>query len=704
MRAFPAKVSALRLGFGQIALGCKPRSPLIRFLVLFASAAAALSSANAAELNNGTFRLELGTSTSGLPVITRGSWIETNQTAFADAGAPNELSSWLPEALLPSQGVKISSDPWKITQTDSFIVGDACATLPSGLKIRWIVELSNRSSLFRLHIRLMNRGESSQAVDWFPSWTASWQTPDGADWVRWWEALDFNRVQKQFASAEKVRIGSQLQSSDVDADGNGANPYWTVGGTSGRLYFGLEWCGGWSAKLQNEDSGFSFLVRLPPEATQLVLGPGESVDGPALFVFPTATDDDTDNRRSWMTQARIVANSISQGPLPSFPLTYDHWYAVGFDVDAGFLNRQITSMTPYGFDAFIVDAGWYDKVGSWQPDPSKFQPDEFESMLSSIATSGVKVGIWSCPQFITAKAKRLPPEVDQPPFFEDFIGGYLLDLAGSGFKDRLISHVNMLRQRYSAGWWKYDQTFFSEQTRAGAMKNVLAFQEALRAVREANPDLVIENCVSGGRMINAFTVMTTQATWLRDGSSTGKHHAQENIQLALGALDFMPPWSVYRWTNNLDQLDQQDDELTRFYCRSAMAGTWGISADLSKITEHQQSVVLNEIQNYRRLSPIKVAGLYESRPTADGAATAGATFYDARRKRAAILLYRWDQKGALAQHLDISKLRSSSSYQVTDIDTGVSYTVTGEDLLRDGVTVQFGAERLSALVFIEPLK
>jgi alpha-galactosidase len=135
-----------------------------------------------------------------------------------------------------------------------------------------------------------------------------------------------------------------------------------------------------------------------------------------------------------------------------------------------------------------------------------------------------------------------------------------------------------------------------------------------------------------------------------------------------------------------------------------MAGTWGISADLSKISDHQQNLIINEIQNYRRLNPIKRAGLYELRPAAEGVATAGATFYEARRKTAAILLYRWDQKGALAQHIDITKLRLSSSYQVTDIDTGLRYAVSGEDLLRDGVTVQFGAERLSALVFIEPLK
>jgi alpha-galactosidase len=555
--------------------------------------------------------------------------------------------------------------------------------------------------MFRLHVRLTNRGQMSQAVDWFPSWGATWQIPDGADWVRSWPALSYNRIEKQITNAQRVKLGSELQSSDISSDGQGATPYWTVGGKSARLYFGLEWCGGWSAKLQGTENGFSFLVRLPSSDTQLVLNPGDAVDGPKTIVMPATGLDDSESRRAWIAQVRVLANSVYRGVRPSFPLTYNHWYSVGFNVNADFLRRQIDWMDAYGFDAFIVDAGWYDAVGSWQPDPAKFQPGEFESILKSISDNGVKVGIWSCPQFTTAKRKRLPPEVDDPPYYEDFVGGYLLDLADSGFTDRLSSHVAMLRQRYLADWWKYDQTFFSATTRAGAMRNVIAFQDALLAVRQQNPDLAIENCQSGGRMINALTTMATQATWLSDGRLTGLLHAQQNIQLALGALDFLAPWAVYRWTNNLDQMDQSDDELTRFYCRSAMAGTWGISADLSKIPDHQQDVIRREIQNYRRLNPIKLASLYEISEPADGVDAAGVTFYDARRKRAAVMLYRWDSKAAFSQQVAVDKLRTTLSYLVTDVDTGASATISGADLLKSGVIAQFGPERMSALLFIE---
>src|SRR5581483_3686974 len=110
---------------------------------------------------------------------------------------------------------------------------------------------------------------------------------------------------------------------------------------------------------------------------------------------------------------------------------------------------------------------------------------------------------------------------------------------------------------------------------------------ALRAVRQANPDLFIENCQSGGRMINEFTLLLTQTSWLKDDNQVGLEHARANISTALGAMQFVFPWAALRFIYNLDQLNPDDDELTRLYCRSAMAGVWGTSTDLSQISQRQ---------------------------------------------------------------------------------------------------------------------
>jgi hypothetical protein len=233
------------------------------------------------------------------------------------------------------------------------------------------------------------------------------------------------------------------------------------------------------------------------------------------------------------------------------------------------------------------------------------------------------------------------------------------------------------------------------------MRTVLAFQSALRAVRRANPDLIIENCQDGGHMINEQTLLATQLSWLLDDPGSDLPDARNNIQVALGALEFVFPWSAYRWTNQLDQ-HAGDDEFTKYYCRSAMAGVWGISSDLSKIRNHQRSVVLNEIQNYRRLNAIKKYNQYELVQPADSADAASVTFYGRRNQEAGVIVYRWAAKGPFSKSLWFKGLDKTITYVITDADTGAQMTMTGQELSKQGFSQSFGVDQLSALLFVEP--
>jgi alpha-galactosidase len=295
-------------------------------------------------------------------------------------------------------------------------------------------------------------------------------------------------------------------------------------------------------------------------------------------------------------------------------------------------------------------------------------------------------------------------ELSSPSYYSPFVNGYLLDLADGDFGSYLSSHVSMLRERYSVDWWKYDQEFFARQSQAGSMKNVVAFQNALRTVRRENPDLVIENCQSGGRMINELTLLATQISWLQDGRKNGLEHARDNIETSLNALELIFPWAVYRWTNNLDRMDQADAELTRLYCRSAMAGTWGISSDLSAISDRQRATILKEIENYRRLNQIKQYYIYDLQQPEDGGDIARVTFYDWHRQSAGVMLYRWDREGAFDQRVTLKGLRQGSWYQVTDVDTGIKVEIKGKTLMDEGINVRFDSGRLSGLLFIEKIK
>jgi hypothetical protein len=685
----PGLFTLCPFAFGRKAAFC-----LLTLLCFFTLAV----SANGEELKNKRLSLTLGFTTKGVPAVEKAVWLRDGQVIFTDTLTSDSLENWVPDKFIPDSLPPIA---WQLSSDNNFYRAEAFRDLRDGLRITWIVELPLMGSTFRLKVRIENAGHETFGVKWFPSWNGNWQMGNSAEWVKWWGALDFKQNQKNLSGNAEVSFGSHLHSSTDE--GIGVNPFWVVGGGEQRTYFALEWCGGWEASLKGNSGTFAFNVRLPQEDTQLKLAPGEAIEGPTLWVTPTTATDEAFNRNQWMFQRRIMSRRLYEGPVPSFPLIYNNWYATFSEVDGNFLRRQVESMDDYGFDNLIVDFGWFDKAGLWQANLSKFGQGELEELLAVAQQKGTQVGLWTCPHLIDASVNHDAQMMDESGFFNRRVDAYLIDLAGSDFTTYLEDHITDLRSQFGISWWKYDQYIFSDDSENGLMKNVVAFQNALRAVRRENPTLSIENCMNGGRMINELTALSSQAIWLSDSQENGLSHARLNVETASGALEFLVPWQAYRFTNNLDQMPQNADELTRLYCRSAMIGTWGISADISKISERQKDIIVNEIALYRELNPIKLDYLYEIDSPAKGNDAAGVIFYKRSRQQAGVLLYRWDNQGDFTYRLFPKLLDPEKTYQIEDVDNATITQIKGSKLINKGIKIPFTNNRLSAVLFIKPV-
>jgi len=669
-----------------------PMKPFLFFVLLTLIAPQPMAAAKY-EMQTPFLRIVLDTA-DGIPRIASIAWRDGADILHA-ASPPAKPDAWLPA------DTHLADTPaavWQHAATGSGTRAEASRLLDNGLAITWIIEAPETAPAIRMHVRVHNTSNAPIRLDRFPAWNAAWNLPGRDSRFQWWKALSFENQACDFAKGSNVALHSRVHSSD--AIDNGVNPYWMASGKSGSACLSLEWCGGWEARFQPGRKALMFDVYLPESETALTLNPNESIDGPVLHALFTQASDPAASRAEWARHRIALARELYGTPAPVYPFCWNHWYTVRFNIDQAFLRRQIDALAPYHFDYFIVDAGWYKACGEWTPDPAKFEPGAFERAMKDVAAMGVKPGIWTCPQFVKASKDALPPEVDQPGFYRDFIDGYLLDMAGMDFTSFLLDHVRNLQTNYGARWWKYDQDFFTANaTRAGRMKNVIALQNALAAVRRNCPDLYIENCQSGGRMLNEFTMLLAQGQWICDGGKGGLERARRNLNEAVNALEFIPPWSVIRWVNRPEEDDPNDDEFTRMYCRSAMPGVWGLVSDLAKLSERQRAVILQEAANYRRLNTFKQDNLYDLYPARPGAPAAGITYFAADGSRAAVLLLRWDAKGPFEFPVSLQRLKPDAAYRI-ETPGGESDTLnTGQT--KTAHTVKFGPGELSKLVFIE---
>jgi hypothetical protein len=108
-----------------------------------------------------------------------------------------------------------------------------------------------------------------------------------------------------------------------------------------------------------------------------------------------------------------------------------------------------------------------------------------------------------------------------------------------------------------------------------------------------------------------------------------------------------------------------------------MLGSWGISADLERITATQKTVILGEIKNYRRLNEIKKYNLYDYTYPGEYTNLVPVVFYDESIKKAGILFYRLLPKDKEVTMKLKTKLDPRLSYTFEDMDRNSKQVVKG---------------------------
>jgi alpha-galactosidase len=652
-------------------------------------------------LDNGRLRLHLQVSDEQVPYIAKCEWQSGDRQVFTHAGTTLRLIDWLPRAVCPGEARPVGQGQgWKRQQDDIFLRALFASRL-NNLHVTWVVELARRAPLVQLQVRLQNNSRKDIRIDWYPGWMVRWDLAGQEPAVKYWEALTYQPYVEKLSATPIVNLHSRVYSSDRKGTPPGKVPYWQIRTSQQVMYFGIAWCGGWEADIQQTLQGTSLRVYLPAAETQLVLRPTEKITGPMIQFMPFPEIDEIKARAAWLRSQKQLARQVYGGPHAEYPFVYNHWYSARRNLTRQFLTHQVEALQPYGFDVFVLDDGWFEEVGDWTPDKGKFKPGELESVFTLMHDKRLKTGIWSCPWLVHVEGKDLPPEVDEPPFLRQYMKAYALDLAGYDFESILLNHIQSLKDQFDIDWWKYDQELFGETSRHGKMKNIIALQQALVAVRRRFPDLTIESCMSGGRMINVFTDSVAQIHWIRDGGQTGYRHARSNVQEALGAIDFLSPTKVQRWTNRPNEVTGSP-ELLRCYCHSAMVGVWGVSADLYKITSEQQEIIRQEVKHYRRLNQYKSSLLYEILYPGQDRDLAGVVYYGQKGEKAVLLLFRWQGQSAFTHSIKLKYLKPNLRYKVTSADTQDKKPVySAAILIEQGLPIHFSPKQLSALYFIQ---
>lgn len=227
--------------------------------------------------------------------------------------------------------------------------------------------------------------------------------------------------------------------------------------------------------------------------------------------------------------------------------------ALAFDLDPTATKELsvIDSVAQAGCEYFVIDAGWYaganqswwGSVGDWEPARDRW-PNGLQEVLSRVREHGMKPGLWLEPE-VAGVESRLAQKPDDWFFVRHGKrvidhGRYLLDFRNAEVRKYLDSVVDRLVGEYGIEYIKLDynvdglegSSLNADSPGQGMYGHNLALLAWLEGLLVRYPQLVIENCASGGGRIDYAMLSRLQ---LESASDQGDYRRYPSLVTGLSA-------------------------------------------------------------------------------------------------------------------------------------------------------------------------
>jgi alpha-galactosidase len=338
------------------------------------------------------------------------------------------------------------------------------------------------------------------------------------------------------------------------------------------------------------------------------LAPGDSFDAAPLAIASTAGRGE--DALVPLTEYRRIIRRPNDDDVELPIIFNDFMNSLLADPTEEKLLPVIAAAAAAGSEYFCVDAGWYsdeqswwNTVGAWTESSLRF-PKGFARVFDAIREAGMIPGLWLEPEVVGVEspiAELLPKEA----FFRrhgariDSQGRHQLDFRSSAVRERMDEVVDRLIADYGLGYLKFDYninggigTDVGNPSAGDAMlEHHRAFLDWIRGLFARHPQLVIENCSSGGARIDyasltEFSVLST--------SDQVDHLKYPPI--AAGAPSGVTPEQAAVWV--YPQPEFGEEEL-RFSIVNGLLARPQLSGGMWKLDEAQLGVVAEAMAVYR---------------------------------------------------------------------------------------------------------
>jgi|HigsolmetaGSP11D_1036233.scaffolds.fasta_scaffold04654_3 alpha-galactosidase len=281
------------------------------------------------------------------------------------------------------------------------------------------------------------------------------------------------------------------------------------------------------------------------------------------------------------------------------------------DPTTGKLIPLIDAAAEAGCEYFCIDCGWYsdgewwDGVGEWLPSSRRF-PGGIEQVLQYIRSKGMVPGLWLEIEVMGIHcrlASRLPDHWFFMRHGKRVIdhGRYQLDFRNPDVREYADSIIDRLVNDYGVGYIKMDYNINAgigtdqgaDSAGDGLLEHNRAYLKWLDHVFARYPDLVIENCGSGGMRMD-YALLSRHSIQ----STSDQTDYVKNAVIAAASASLVTPEQAAVWSYPLRDGDREEVIMNMV---NAMLLRIHQSGHLAELSPERLELVKEAIRCYKQI-------------------------------------------------------------------------------------------------------
>ena len=382
------------------------------------------------------------------------------------------------------------------------------------------------------------------------------------------------------------------------------------------------------------------------------------------------------------------------------PILLNSWEMCYFDVSEKKMLNVIQEAAKLGFELVVLDDGWFgyrnnskSSLGDWTVNAEKF-PNGLTPLLKCAEENGIQFGIWFEPEMISPNSILMQTHTDWHMQMNDYTpllgrNQLVLDLTQQQVQNYIIETLSNFIKKYPVSYIKWDMnrhmtdpnSLYLAQDSKGEFfhRYMLGLYRILQELTTQFPDILFENCSSGGGRFDAGMSFYMPQTWCSDNTD-----ALDRQTIQYGASYIFPPSAVTAHVSATP--NHQTGRNIPFATRIAVASSMNMGYELNilELSPEEKEQVITHLSEYKKKRELLFYGEFYrlcSPFTDDNCA-----WMIINQEKTHVVIYYFIREydvSALSYILKIPYV----DYQKVYVEKNTGCSFTGEELIYAGISI-----------------